>query len=118
MSKAFMNNNLEYINKYISERRSRNENDIFALLLEYNINIVLRRFDDSIGNIIKMFDLIKMNEYPCNKYNITIIYDMVQTFESVYQNYFLNPAKDNLEKPTLGMTCLDISYLLELNNCL
>jgi len=48
INKAFRDQDIEYVQGYINQRRSVDSNDPFALSLEYDINLSFRRYDESL----------------------------------------------------------------------
>jgi hypothetical protein len=115
---AFWNGDLEYINKYIENRRKADEQDIVALLLDYFLNISYYKFQDALDNIRVMLKINNSDLNECKKCNAAVIWGMTWTFEHYCLDYFINPDKANKEniRPQIGYK--QILYLLELNNCL
>ena len=57
IAKAFRDQDMDYILDYISKRRSVDPSDPFALILEYDLNLSYRKYDECIKNMEAMVDL-------------------------------------------------------------
>jgi len=118
ISAAFERQDIEYILGYIDERRQSDPNDPFSLLLEFNINLSYRNFEECIHNIEAMAGIVNRNTFPCDKFAVTCISSMVIAFEGTYWNYFLDPETSGIEELRLAFTSISAAYLFELEGCL
>lgn len=118
ISKAFRDQDMDYILDYISKRRSVDPSDPFALVLESDIHLSYRKYDECLKDIEAMLALISRHSMPCDKHIITCIHSMIANFEVTYRQYFLDPDGQKLEALSLAMRSLDIGYLFESEGCL
>lgn len=115
---AFQRQDMEYILGYINERRQSDPNDPFPLLLEFSINLSYRNFEECIHNIEAMAGFVSRNAFPCDKFVVACISDMIISFEGTYWNYFLDPETSGTEELRLAFTSISTAYLFELEGCL
>ena len=118
INKAFCDQDMDYILDYISKRRSADPSDPFALLLEYDINLSYRKFDECLKNITAMVSMVSRHTMPCDKHIIICIYSMIARFEFTYREHFLDPDGLKNKELTLAMTSLAVGYLFESEGCL
>lgn len=118
IAKAFRDQDMDYILDYISKRRSVDPSDPFALILEYDLNLSYRKYDECIKNMEAMVTMVSRNSMPCDKHIITCIHSMTANFEVTYRQYFLDPDGQKNRVLSLAMGSLDIGYLFESEGCL